>query len=130
MPLLGEQQLKDDQKKCAARRVKTAGTKLNAEELAALERHCRDCDTTPGEFIRRLIFTELERRVKKNVPPEPALTEILGVRLLLVNVLRPLAAGQNVLPETFDKLLDEISTAKHELAGRILSERGNRSCRE
>ncbi len=51
------------------------------------------------------------------------LTEILGVRLLLVNVLRPLAAGQKVTPETFDRLLNEISTAKHELAQKLMSER-------
>ncbi len=44
---------------------------------------------------------------------DPSLAEILGVRLLLVNVLRPLAAGQRLTPEAFDKLLDEISEAKH-----------------
>ena len=31
-------------------------------------------------------------------PSDPSLAEILGVRLLLVNVLRPLAAGQNSRP--------------------------------
>jgi len=47
---------------------------------------------------------------------DPSLAEILGVRLLLVNVLRPLAAGQRLTPEAFDKLLDQISDAKHQLA--------------
>jgi hypothetical protein len=47
---------------------------------------------------------------------------ILHALLLLVNVLRPLATGQKVSVETFDKLLDEISTAKHELAAKIASE--------
>jgi hypothetical protein len=51
------------------------------------------------------------------------LTEILGVRLFLVNVLRPLAVGQKLTPEAFDKLLDEIGSAKHKLAAQILSER-------
>jgi hypothetical protein len=51
------------------------------------------------------------------------LAEVLGIRLLLVNVLRPLAAGQKLTPEAFDKLLDEIGTAKYELAGKITSER-------
>jgi hypothetical protein len=54
---------------------------------------------------------------------DPSLAEILGVRLLLVNVLRPLAAGQRLTPETFDKLLDEIGTAKYELAGKLASEK-------
>ncbi len=58
----------------------------------------------------------------ENTASNPMLTEVLGVRLLLVNVLRPLAAGQKMTLEVFDKLLDEISTAKHELAGKLASE--------
>ena len=54
---------------------------------------------------------------------DPSLAELLGVRLLLVNVLRPLAAGQSMSLEAFDKLLDQISTLKHEMAGKLLAER-------
>jgi len=50
---------------------------------------------------------------------DPSLAEILGVRLLLVNVLRPLAAGQRLTPAAFDKLLDQISDAKHQLASKL-----------
>ena len=123
MPLLGEEQLLASAAKRATSRIKTAGTKLNADELATLEKHCRDRNITPGELIRRLVFAELERGKTELSPGEPMLTEILGVRLLLVNVLRPLAAGQKVTPETFDRLLNEISTAKHELAQKLISER-------
>jgi hypothetical protein len=55
--------------------------------------------------------------------PDVSLAEVLGVRLLLVNVLRPLASGQKLSPEAFDKLLDDISKAKHELASKLLTER-------
>lgn len=44
------------------------------------------------------------------------LAEILGVRLLLVNVLRPLVAGQKLSAEAFDDLLDDIGVTKYELA--------------
>ena len=47
------------------------------------------------------------------------LAEIVGVRLLLVNVLRPLAAGEKLAPEAFDKMLDQISEVKHELAAKL-----------
>ena len=57
---------------------------------------------------------------------DPSLAEILGVRLLLVNVLRPLAAGQRLAPEAFDKLLDEISDAKHQLAGKLATSAGRK----
>ena len=122
MPLLDEERLTDKAINRSRFRLKTAGTKLNAEELAALEEHCRDRHTTPGEFIRELILTALANSENEDPANDPSLIEILGVRLLLVNVLRPLAAGQKLTPEAFDKLLDEISTAKHELAGKLVSE--------
>jgi uncharacterized membrane protein (DUF441 family) len=55
---------------------------------------------------------------------DPSLAEILGVRLLLVNVLRPLASGQRLTPEVFDKLLDEISNTKHQLASKLVNYSG------
>lgn len=122
MPLLTEERLVDRAIERSRFRLKTAGTKLNAEELAALEKHCQDRNTTPGEFIRELILTAIANSGDEKSSNDPALTEILGVRLLLVNVLRPLAAGQKLMPEAFDKLLDEISAAKHELAGKLAPE--------
>lgn len=123
MPLLSDERLAEDAVKRAGFRLKTAGTKLNEEETAALEKHCRDKGVTPGELIRQLILAELGRGTQSNATVDPLLTEILGVRLFLVNVLRPLAVGQRLTPEAFDKLLDEIGSAKHKLAAQILSER-------
>jgi hypothetical protein len=40
-------------------------------------------------------------------------------RLLLVNVLGPLAAGEKMTPERFDQLLDQISETKHRLAAKL-----------
>lgn len=122
MPLLDEKALAEKAARRASYRLKTAGTKLNTDELAALEKHCRDLGKTPGEVIRQLILTELGRAATNNTATNPTLTEVLGVRLLLVNVLRPLAAGQKMTLEVFDKLLDEISRAKHELAATLASE--------
>jgi len=123
MPLLSDERLAEDAVKRAGFRLKTAGTKLNEEETAALEKHCRDKGVTPGELIRQLILAELGRGTLSNDTGDPVLTEILGVRLFLVNVLRPLAVGQRLTPEAFDKLLDEIGSAKHKLATQILSEK-------
>ena len=122
MPLLDETKLLEKASKRAAYRLKTAGTKLNTEELKALEKYCREIGKTPGEFIRQLILNELGRGATENAASNPMLTEVLGIRLLLVNILRPLAAGQKVSVETFDKLLDQISNLKHELAGKLLAE--------
>jgi hypothetical protein len=122
MLLPDETKLAEKAVKRAGYRLKTAGTKLNTEELAALEKHCREIGRTPGEFIRDLILAELGRTENESGVNDPTLTEVLGVRLLLVNVLRPLAAGQNLSLEAFDKLLDQISNLKHEMAGKLMAE--------
>ena len=115
MPLLLRNNAEGDNPQQANVRVKTAGTKLSREEMTALEAHCNRLATNPGELIRQLILAELERdsRSKAN----PILSEIVGVRLLLVNLLRPQATGQPPYTSVgFEALLDQIKQVKHELA--------------
>jgi len=101
-------------------RKTTRCLKLTEEEARLLDEVATAKGVPRSEWMRDVILRELR--------PAPisdaSLAEILGVRLLLVNVLRPLAAGQKLTPEAFDKLLDEISTAKHELAVKLVSEKG------
>jgi len=102
-----------------ALRVFPVTAKLTREERRAVTEFTRSQGLARGQWIRDVILAEL----RGSAAQKAALAEILGVRLLLVNVLRPLAAGQKLTPEAFDKLLDEISTAKHELAGKLASEK-------
>ena len=73
----------------------------------------------PSEWVRDLIMHELQT----SSTADALLAEVLGVRLLLVNVLRPLAAGQKLSAEAFDKLLDGIGATKYELATKLAMER-------
>lgn len=93
--------------------------KLTADEARLLDEVAAANGAARSEWMRDVIL----RALRGAPASDPALAELLGVRLLLVNVLRPLAAGQKLTPEAFDKLLDDISTAKHELAGKLVSER-------
>ena len=102
-----------------ALRVFPVTAKLTKEERKAVTDFAQSQGLARGQWIRDVILAEL-RGARSNDAP---LAEILGVRLLLVNVLRPLAAGQKLTLEAFDKLLDEISAAKHELAGKLVSEK-------
>jgi hypothetical protein len=108
-----------DRKKGAVRgresRNQSLNTKLTPTEFAAVQAAAAAHGCALGEWVRDLILREL----RGGSASDPSLAEILGVRLLLVNVLRPLAAGQTLAPEAFDKLLDEISEAKHQLAGKL-----------
>jgi hypothetical protein len=96
-------------------RVFPVTAKLTKEERGKVTEFAKSQGLARGEWIRDVIL----REVHGASASDPSLAEILGVRLLLVNVLRPLAAGQRLTPETFDRLLDEISNAKHELAAKL-----------
>ena len=103
-------------------RVFPVTAKLTKEERGRITEFARSQGLARGEWIRDVILREM----RSELASDPSLAEILGVRLLLVNVLRPLAAGQRLAPEAFDKLLDEISDAKHQLAGKLVSPSGRK----
>ena len=104
------------------RRACNLSTKLTTQEAKAVEAAASRAGKTPSEWARDVIL----REAQTTSTGDPELAEILGVRLLLVNVLRPLAAGQQVTNEVFDKLLDEISIVKHQLASKIASASGRK----
>jgi predicted DNA-binding protein len=73
-------------------RTKSIGFKVSEEEYAQLETAAQTSGRTLGEWCRETILREMHES------HDPALAEIVGVRLLLVNVLRPVAAGDDVPP--------------------------------
>jgi len=115
MPLLAQH---NDSRRTQSKTVfrnATVCLKLTQQEVQLLDQIATAKNMARSEWMRDVILREL----RGDSANDPSLAEILGVRLLLVNVLRPLAAGQRLTPEAFDKLLDEISEAKHALAGRL-----------
>jgi hypothetical protein len=106
----------------ALNRVFPVTAKLTKEEMGMVTEFAKSQGLARGEWIRDVILREM----RGGSASDPSLAEILGVRLLLVNVLRPLAAGQTITPEAFDKLLDEISEAKHALAGKLAASAGRK----
>lgn len=93
--------------------------KLTKAERKSITEFARAQGYARGQWIRDVLLREMSSGLR----PDVSLAEVLGVRLLLVNVLRPLVSGQKLSPESFDKLLDEISRAKHGLATKLLAER-------
>ena len=102
-------------------RNQTLTTKVTATEYRAVEDAAGAVAKTTGEWLRDLALEAVAARAAGGTETV-MLPEIVGVRLLLVNALRSVAIGQTMTPEAFDKLLDQIGTAKHELAGKILAE--------
>ncbi|MGO4212193.1 hypothetical protein AB4Y89_04425 [Terriglobus sp. 2YAB30_2] len=102
-------------------RNQTLTTKVTATEYRAVEDAASAEAKTTGEWLRDLALDAVAARTEGG-SEKIILPEIVGVRLLLVNALRSVAIGQTMTPEAFDKLLDQIGTAKHELAGKLLAE--------
>jgi hypothetical protein len=102
-------------------RNQNLNTKLTETEFRGVERASAADGKTTGEWLRDLALRRLGSGA--NDIEIIALSELVGVRLLLVNVLRSLATGQKLSAEAFDKLLDDIGATKHELATKLVAER-------
>ena len=122
MPLLAQHNDSERTQKKTVFRNSTVCLKLTQQEVQLLDQIATAKGMARSEWMRDVILREL----RGDSANDPSLAEILGVRLLLVNVLRPLAAGQRLTPEAFDKLLDEISEAKHALAGKLAASAGRK----
>jgi hypothetical protein len=108
-------------------RTKSIGFKVSEEEYAQLETAAQASRQTLGEWCREAI---LRGGASNAAAQDPALAEIIGVRLLLVNVLQPMAAGETVTAERFGQLLDQISEAKHQLAAQLQQQTREKRQRE
>jgi hypothetical protein len=122
MPLLAQHNDSERIQGKTVFRNATVCLKLTQQEVKLLDQLATAKGVARSEWMRDVILREL----RGDSPNDPSLAEILGVRLLLVNVLRPLAAGQVLAPEAFDKLLDEISDAKHQLAKSLAASAGRK----
>ena len=111
MAILDEANLAAEAAKRATYRVHHVGTKLNESELRAFEALALKRNQTQGELIRGLILDE-QAREAGGVQPSAELTEITGVRLLLINLLKPVAIGQSMTEKTFDGIVAEAKKRK------------------
>lgn len=102
-------------------RNQNLNTKLTETEFRAVEQASTADGKTTGEWLRDLAL----RRLGSGAHDVEVvmLSEIVGVRLLLVNVLRSLVTGQKLTADAYDKMLDDIGGTKYELATKLIAER-------
>lgn len=98
-------------------RTKTVGARLSRSEerelIAAAIRGGRNV----SEWCREALLREARRSTT-----DPILTEIIANRMLLINALRPLIAGQKMSGERFDELLTAIKAGKRNAAQEVLEQ--------
>jgi hypothetical protein len=115
MSLFNEEQLAAEAKAKASYRLIGVTTKLSPGEVEDIERLARKHGLQRGEFIRQLILDELACDSGDPLV-SPELVEIIGVRLMLTNLLKPLTTGQKITPEVFDGIIAEVKKHKRSLA--------------
>ena len=101
-----------------ANRVCPVTVKLTQDEHREITEHAEKVGLARSEWMRDVILREL-----RGASADPLLEEVVGIRLLLINVLRPLANGQQMPPEAFDKLLEHVGTRKVEIIQKMVSAR-------
>ena len=115
MPLLNDDAMVKKAEQPASFRLTNVSSKLSRSEAERLDLLAKKRGQQRGEFIRRLILDELIR--DSGAPTaSPELSEIVGVRLMLTNLLKPLATGLKITPEVFDGIMVEVKKRKTALA--------------
>ena len=116
MALLDAETASNSEAERAANRVCPVTVKLTQEEHREVTGHSEALGQARSEWMRDVILREL-----RNSSNDPLLEEVVGIRLLLINVLRPLANGQQMPPEAFDKLVEHIGARKVEIVQKMIS---------
>jgi hypothetical protein len=115
MPLFSDDAMVQRAEQRASFRLTNVSSKLSQNETALFDALAKRRGQQRGEFIRRLILEELSR--DSGEPTASAeLSELVGIRLMLMNVLKPIAAGQKLTPEVFDGIMAEVKKRKKAVA--------------
>ncbi len=122
MALLSDQSIAERAEKRKKYRLTNVSSKLTARETAELDVLAAKRGQPRGEVIRQLILAELAKDAAPSTA-DPILSEIIGVRLLVVNLLKPSVSGEKPLtPEGFGTMLTEIQKVKRQLALKLQQE--------
>jgi hypothetical protein len=115
MALVNDDSIADRARKLESLRMTNVSSRLTRGETDHLDELAKKHRLQRGEFIRQLILDELARD-SGDPPVSPELVEIIGLRLMLTNLLKPLATGQKITPEVFDGVITEVKKHKRGLA--------------
>ena len=115
MALVNDDSIADRARKLESLRMTNVSSRLTRRETDHLDDLARKHGLQRGEFIRQLILDELARD-SGDPPVSVELVEILGLRLMLTNLLKPLATGQKITPEVFDGVIAEVKKHKRSSA--------------
>lgn len=100
-------------------RNKTVSTKLSQAECAEAERAAAARGQWLSEWVRDVIIREL----KDQNANFDLVSEIIGLQLLLMNVLAPLARGERISADQFQGIVKSVQATKVKAAEEMLARR-------
>ena len=108
-------------------RTRSAGAKVTDEEYAQLEALAQKRGLTLGEWCRDVLLSQLKPSVA-SLPEETILAEVLGLRMILINLLRDLGNGETLTQEKVQKVIQWADTEKFATAVERLRDNEARRC--
>ncbi len=91
-----------------------AQARVTEEEHGVLLTAARSDGKALGEWAREILLREACRSAD-----DPLFTELIATRMILLNLLKPLAMGQVVTPEDFTRISATVRSDKRKVAREI-----------
>jgi hypothetical protein len=107
-------------------RTRSAGAKVTDDEYVQLAAIAQARGLTLGEWCREVLLAQLALS-SATLPEKAILTEILGLRMIVINLLRALGGGEPLTEEKTQTVLDWADTEKIATAVECLREHAARN---
>ena len=99
-------------------RVIPASTKVTRTEHQEFEAAAKREGKALSEWFRDVLL----REARTGKADTAVFTELIALRLLMINVLRPLALGDTITREAYAQILAEEKASKHDAAKDVLTQ--------
>ncbi len=103
-------------------RTRTVSTRVTEAEYLALQEQAWSTGKTVCDWARECIAQQLEKGSRKNLE-EQLFTELVGIQLLLMNTLGPIARGERMAAEQVDAVFRQVQVRKAAKAQELLNKR-------
>ena len=105
-------------------RSESFATRFTRSELSVLSRAAARDGLKVREWAREALLREARRL------EDPLFTELIATRMILLNLLKPLAMGQVVTPEDFTRISATVRSDKRKVAEEIQQQYINASAKD
>ncbi|MBS1815444.1 MAG: hypothetical protein JSS87_11255 [Acidobacteria bacterium] len=101
-------------------RVCPVTVKLTQEEHRRITEYANALGQARSEWLRDVALKELERATDTN-RLRPELVELVGLRMILTNLLRPISQAKPITEERFEAIMAEVRRSKVQVASDLVA---------